>query len=454
MKHDGELQHLAQDAEKALIGSILLDGTEYLKVSEKIRSVEYFQISLCGEIWRILSDQGEQKQYNPVILAEAIIKNNPKRKYPETLAQITDMLDYAVTSAYSQHYADTVNNEYLAREIIKEAEKMSRDVRKQKGQAGIQTFWNGVEKKVAGLFHEKKDLYDTHSLIEGLDKMDSSGEWGYRWGVPVLDDVVGMFPKNAFVIIGARPSQCKSMMAGQIIDYQLRFGRKVFVQSLEMTREELDRRRLARLSGIPLSRIRKGFNYPMNANDPEFGQAMHRAAAYLFQHEDKRLTVDDRAGLSADDICANIHRAKEKMGGLNVVVIDHFHLLKFPGHNEYSDQTRALVQFKDVGKKLGCAIILLSQFSRSIEHDSAREPRLADLRNCGTLEEIGTNIILLHWEYKRSNNPAHIHAFEIISAKYRDGVTGRMFCVIDPEVYTFGERMTYEEYCSITGRKK
>jgi replicative DNA helicase len=156
----------------------------------------------------------------------------------------------------------------------------------------------------------------------------------------------------------------------------------------------------------------------MNANDDEFFDRLHPACAFVYRHDKTDFIVNDSAGLSAEEVVANIRDAKKRLGRLDFFVLDHFHLLRIDG-NKFGEDDRALKLMRDACKKLGCVGVILSQFNRNVERDHGREPRMADLKNCTALEEIATSILLLHWEYKRSNTESHKSVFKMICEKQR-----------------------------------
>jgi replicative DNA helicase len=81
---------------------------------------------------------------------------------------------------------------------------------------------------------------------------------------------------------------------------------------------------------------------------------------------------------------------------------------------------------KALAKELDCTILLLAQLNREVEKRPNMRPIMADLRECGDIEQDADIIAFVH-------RPAHVkpdlgpewkHYAEIIIGKQRDGQTG------------------------------
>jgi replicative DNA helicase len=112
---------------------------------------------------------------------------------------------------------------------------------------------------------------------------------------------------------------------------------------------------------------------------------------------------------------------------VRLVVIDHLQLMKGVGrfdsrHHELSEISHAL---KHLAAQLDITVVLISQLNRECEKD-ARQPRLADLKETGSLEEDADVVLFVHRpeQYKR-NDPSLKGKAEFIIGKQRNGPTGK-----------------------------
>ena len=107
--------------------------------------------------------------------------------------------------------------------------------------------------------------------------------------------------------------------------------------------------------------------------------------------------IDERSGLSVQQIKAQCYGVKKREGQIGLIVIDYIGLMAIGGGKnsnraqDIGDVSRALKSF---AKEMKCPILLLVQLNRGIEQRSDKKPVMSDLRESGCLEQ-DADIILL-----------------------------------------------------------
>jgi replicative DNA helicase len=123
------------------------------------------------------------------------------------------------------------------------------------------------------------------------------------------------------------------------------------------------------------------------------------------------------------------------------VILDHLQLMKGVGrfesrHHELSEISHSL---KHLAGELDVTVVLLSQLNRECEKE-ARQPRLADLKETGSLEEDADVVLFVHrQEQYRRNDPALKGKAEFIIGKQRNGPTGKRNMLFQHEFQRFVE---------------
>ncbi|TXH55570.1 MAG: replicative DNA helicase, partial [Desulfurellales bacterium] len=107
---------------------------------------------------------------------------------------------------------------------------------------------------------------------------------------------------------------------------------------------------------------------------------------------------------------------------LACVVIDYLQIMepedrRIPRHEQVAGISRRL---KALARELEVPLVALAQLSRAVESRADQRPRLADLRESGSLEQDADTVILLH----RPEEQPEILEFDV--AKQRNGPTGRV----------------------------
>lgn len=216
---------------------------------------------------------------------------------------------------------------------------------------------------------------------------------------------------GAMYVIGARPSVGKTVIGLQLAQGIARHGAVAFY-SMEMTRDDLNKRLLASELHIPYQRLRDDALLPKDQNKIVASEpAFHRMPLF----------VNDNANLSITDIKRHA-RSVNRRSPLKAVVIDYIGLMSAPyGYRGERQQFIADMsrQLKVLSKEMNVPVIVLAQLNRGSEQRVDKEPVMSDLRESGAIEQDADVVMLLHRDLM--NQPADLY---VRVAKNRSGVTG------------------------------
>ncbi len=271
---------------------------------------------------------------------------------------------------------------------------------------------------------------------------------GLTTGLTGLNGKIGGLHNSDLVIIAGRPAMGKTALATNIaFSTALRCvqdfrdgispssGAPVAFFSLEMSADQLANRILAEQSGINSENLRMGKITQADFND------LARAAENL---HDLPLLIDDTPALSIAALRTRARRLKRQKK-IGLIVVDYLQLLQGTARNaaenrvsEISEITRGL---KTLAKELDLPVIALSQLSRQVENREDKRPQLSDLRESGTIEQDADIVLFVFREeyYHESKKPEDgsekFQAWlekadrirgraEVIVSKQRHGATG------------------------------
>lgn len=232
---------------------------------------------------------------------------------------------------------------------------------------------------------------------------------------------LGLCPGDLIIVAG-RPSMGKSAVAVNLATSASLSGKRVMFFNLEMTDTSIFSRCIASIANVPLGMLRAGL--PKTAPD-EYWAATTDAFKRM---RDADLVIDDTPGLAASQIVARAKREHMRRP-LGMIIVDHLHLLKLAGGDrtdrEIGEATAAL---KNLGKALGCPVVLLSQLNRGLESRTNKRPQMQDLRESGAIEQDADLILFLYRddyyaerEGRASDYPGFV---EMFIAKQREGEAG------------------------------
>lgn len=307
-----------------------------------------------------------------------------------------------------------VNNEHPATAIIAEADRRLLDL--QRGHADGRM--RSLRDSALELFNDLEWRTSHRGQLTGIET-----------GFQSINDLTLGWQAGDMDVIAARPSIGKTTLAMNSAVAAAQSGKRVAIFSLEMKRKQLEYRILSQLSQIPLSRILAGL---LTTTD------YARLSQALEQMNTLPIEIDDRAAQTVLDVRHACRRLRAD-GGLDLVVVDYLGLM--PGVLERksankNDQIEDTVnRLKALADDLQAPVLVLSQLKR-IEG----VPKLDDLRDSGSIEQVADVVVLLHRKNHRASGLT-----EGIFAKQRNGATGTVKLNLDRDTTTFTDAPDADE---------
>jgi replicative DNA helicase len=240
----------------------------------------------------------------------------------------------------------------------------------------------------------------------------------------------GMKPERLYVL-AARPSHGKSALALNVAAFaSVDAGIPSRYVSLEMGRDELAERYLAGAASVDGTYIRKG---KLTRDD----YLMLEVAA---ENADARaaMVIDDEPSQTLFAIGARARRQKARHG-LGLLVIDYLQLIDGQprkGESREQEVSRISRRLKSLAKELKIPVLACCQVNRLAEAREDRRPRVADLRESGSIEQDADVVMLLHRPEQHDPNDRAGEA-ELVVAKHRGGPTGTVKLAFDKRYTRF-----------------
>ncbi|HEY3707715.1 MAG TPA: replicative DNA helicase [Terracidiphilus sp.] len=425
----------AVDAEKTILGAILLDNAAHSEAAEKLEPDD-FSLDSHKRIYQRMGDLlAEQRPVDIVTLANELAKFKeieavggvaylaslteglPRRPVIEEYIKIVKdkCLLRRLMLICSQAIARAADQSETALEVLGAAEAGLLEVSEKSVQNGFQS----LDQIVAGSFGSIDNLYKQSREVTGL-----------ATDFYELDRNTSGFQKGELIIIAARPSMGKTAFSVNICqNAAVNHGAVVAVFSLEMGKESLLRRMLSAQAWVDQRKLQTGF----------LGREDHdKLQKALNDLVEARLFIDDTAGISLAEMRAKARRLKQQNNGqLDLIMIDYLQLmsatLPSAGGKRYENRTQEVSAIsrglKALAKELDVPVVALSQLSRSSERrGDDKRPLLSDLRESGSIEQDADVVMFIHREayYNRDEEMSESDRAksEIIIAKQRNGPTG------------------------------
>jgi replicative DNA helicase len=414
------------DAERFVLGSILLDDTLFVQVAGTLRP-EDFALEKHRRIFLRMSElQDRAEKIDRITVFNELLKHN-EAEAVDGLSYLISLDDGLPRISNIDAYVRIVRDKALLRRIIFTSQKLIDRCMLAEDDAG--DVLAGAEESLLGLGDDRvrATLVNPGRIIEDYEGginalLDPSKRLkGVSTGFVKLDEMTGGLHGGELFILAARPSMGKTALALNIGQHVAsgKDPRTVAVFSLEMSKESLLTRMLCSAARVDGQKFRAGY-----LNQDERRQLAASAGAL----STAPLFIDDTSGANLMDIHAKLRRLKAEHG-LGLVIIDYLQLMSSPGRNENRNQEISKLSrgMKLLSKELDVPMMVLSQLSRAPEmrQEGDHRPQLSDLRDSGAIEQDAdlVGFIFRPEVYNPQRTDLRGQA-ELILAKQRNGPTG------------------------------
>ncbi len=422
------------EAEESILGGILLDPDAMGRVVD-ILAIQSFYVQAHRDIYKgllILYSQG--KPTDLMTLSSWLQDQNLLEKVGGT-AKLAQLVDRTVSAVNVDRYAQLVMDKFVRRQLIAgghEIIDLGYDTIK-----SLEEILDESEQKIFRLTQERpqegltpisETIVQTFSNIEDLHQEITLP--GISCGFYDLDAMTSGFQRSDLVIVAGRPAMGKTSFSLNVaVNIAKEHQLPVAVFSLEMSKEQLVQRLLAGEAQIESNRLRSG-RLSQSDMEPLITAVESLAEVPLF--------IDDTANLTVSQMRSQARKLQAEQGGkLGLILLDYLQLMEGSSDNRVQELSKITRSLKGLARELNVPILALSQLSRGVESRTNKRPMMSDLRESGSIEQDADLIIMLYRDsYYNEDSPDRDIA-EVIVAKHRNGPTGTVKLIFQPELTKF-----------------
>ncbi len=424
------------EAERAVLGSLLIDQDAIIKVASFLRPQDFFRERHAWLYDAMLSLNERHDPLDYVTLVDEL----ERREQLDDVggpAYITDLVNSTPSAMSVDHYASIVERTAVLRRLISAASKIAELAYDER--QDVATVVDRAEQIIFGVSESRihRDLTPVRAIMSNVvDQIDFlARNQGTLMGVPtgfsMLDRMLGGFQKSDLIILAGRPGMGKSSFAISVAQNAAKLhDTRVAIFSLEMSNEQMVQRLLAMETGIDSHRLRLGQIY-----DKEW-PILLEAANRLAQ---TNIFIDDTPAASVNEIRTKARRLFAEHG-LDLVLIDYMQLMSGQsGRNENRQQEISYISrsLKGLARELNVPVLALSQLSRAVESRADKRPMLSDLRESGSIEQDADAVLFIYREDYYIEDTDRQNIADVIVAKHRHGSTGTVSLYFRKELTQF-----------------
>jgi replicative DNA helicase len=416
------------EAERAILGAILLDNSAYNEAAEHLRA-EDFSLDSHRRIYaRMMALMDSARPIDLITLVEELDRAKELQAIGD-VGYVSSLLDGVPDRPSIEHYIRIVRDKALLRGLIHAANAAV--ARAAEHAESAEDILNDAEASIFQLSEKRigRGFMRVQEIVKesfgSTDALLQRGQHitGLQTHYEKLDEITSGLQKSDLIIIAARPSMGKTAFALNIAENAaIRDGKVVAVFSLEMSKEALLQRLVCSTARVDSHRFRTGSLWK-----DDIGK-VRRA---LDQLANTLIYIDDTPGISLSEMRAKARRLKQaNQGQLDLIIVDYLQLMS-GGSRRFENRTQEVSAIsrglKGLAKEMVLPVVALSQLSRAPESRGTKDhrPQLADLRESGSIEQDADVVaFIFREEMYKPDEPELEGVAEIIIGKQRNGPTG------------------------------
>ncbi len=418
------------DAERALLGCILLDESVQSELLETLREEEFYEEGHRLILTAMKEVYTGRKTVDLVTLTDRLDRNGTLER-AGGLQAITELSYLTPSASNYKQYLEIVRRDAVNRSLIRAAKDIiDNSMKSPEDRDAI-----SLAEKLVYDISKREDSGQLAGLADGdviedvIAKFESiqhdpDAFRGLETGFRQLDRITNGLQKSDLIVIAARPGMGKTSLAMNIVENAcLRKKKIAAVFSLEMPRVQIVQRLLCSYAGVSME---KALSAKLSGQD---WKNLMRASDRLRQ---SKIYIDDSSRVTPAEILSKCRRLYAAAGGLDLVMIDYIQLMEGGGkagaENRQQEIASITRDLKIMAKELNVPVIALSQLRRIL----TKEPQLSDLRESGAIEQDADIVMFINrpdvtaTQEELAKGNIVKGAAELIIAKHRNGSLGRI----------------------------
>ena len=435
MAESGDLLPSSVDAERALLGGLMLDNESWDEVADLLAGGDFSRDDhrlIFGAIRDLINDG---KHCDNLTVCEHL----RSREYLDDAGgagYVGNLLIGTPSAANVETYARIVRDMSILRQLARAGRRITGRVLKTGGREAEELL-EEAEQEIFRINEQsyKGDLDELGmgeafraELVNWLREREKSGEavTGVATGLTDFDNLTAGLQNGDLVILAGRPSLGKTSLALTIAQSAVLSQKPVsaLLFSLEMPKKQIALRLLSSLGEIDHADLRIG----------KIGRNWSKVNSALNMLKDAPLLIDDSQLLTPDRIrsrARRVSRAESRAGReLGLILVDYLQLID-AAPSERRDVNRATElgaiskSLKALARELDVPVVVLSQLNREVERRPDRRVQLSDLRDSGAIEQDADVVAFVTLpESQEKQDLYHVNKRVLHVAKQRNGPTG------------------------------
>lgn len=405
-----------EEAELAVLGSILIDPACILDIQAILRS-EHFYIKKHSWTYEALVNLHRKDEPIDLLTLTTELDQSQHLEAVGGALFISQLINAVPSVAHATTYALKVKETATRRRVLRFAGEVTKLAYNET--IPVSELLDRISTWTLALCGGEQVNDSLQSLEQALTTVSNNLEATQADAAPVsatgypgLDRLLGGWRRGALHTIGASTGQGKTALALNVATYAAQAGKTVLIFSLEMSAESLGERFLATASGVSLVSLTSG---QLKDDDwPKIADNIGKLSEY-------HIWIDDTPGITIAALRNQIKRFMLRHT-LDLVLVDYIQIARLGQQVEkrYLEVGLIAQALKQIAREVDVPVIAAAQLSRATHQRDDKRPQLSDLGESSGIEQHSDVVLLIH----REPSGAPRQPATLIVAKNRYGPTG------------------------------
>lgn len=422
------------DAEKTILGSLMLDGSRILEIAGMLTPDDFFLDSHRRIFQRMIALANDERPIDLVTLASSL-REAGELSAVGGVAYIGALTDGLPRHPVVEEYIRMVRQYSISRAVIATAAKVGAMAEANQLEGTETASWGIAElSRVIEESVPNGEIANADSLAEDAEYrlIDNPQDVpAIATGIEALDEITnGGIRLGELWVVGASPSRGKTTLARQVVKHAIERDVPAYVHSGEMTKESWTDVTACLIEEMPTYLIRDP--RLMNLTDKERLRCGLRKLGKMPFH------ISDAGGIHIDRLIFNATKAKRQWG-IKLFVVDYAQIIAASGRDPRERVTEIAQRCRLFAKDNNVATILLSQSPRPQGTGINTKPTLFSLKESGALEE-AAHAVVLPFRPMDTERDVFTGEDELIIGKQRWGPIGSVPVTLNGKYLRFDPR--------------
>lgn len=403
--HDGLY---SEAAEEALIGSVIIDPSAYIKVANKIKPNHFFLLR-HSYIWSAIQRLQADNKPLDLVTIETQLSADKTLNEIGGIGYVTKLIAQTPTSVHLDIYAGMVQRLSMIRDLLVASDSFKAtalDPDKNLNEK-IQAIYAEIQRIAAPLAEEEIEsiavsINDHMDVVERAYTSENKSVMGVPSGLNVVDTMLNGFHKRKVYVVAGRKHMGKTGLLMTIALGAAKAGARIAIFNVaDGSKRDVTNNLISMETGIEPYRLELGdldkFEYE------RYVEACGRLAKLP-------IFIRSKKGMSPREIAFEAAALKSEHG-LDMVIIDYLQRLTAGAHvppavqnNNYlamSHVSQALTKMASnegplTNGYLNVPILVGAQINRGGARRKDNRPTADDIKGCGNIEEDADCVMIVH----------------------------------------------------------